>query len=500
MNSGRNSRRRRLLSGAAFGWAAALTGSATALVFPASSVAAEMRLAAGDFQFQHEGILGTSLDLVVRAPRFADAYACERRVLAEIGRLTRILATRDPASEISRVAAGAPVVSVELAELLALYDQWAARTGGLINYRFGRVPELWRAANGKLPARKELQAALREPGSWNVDALGKAFILERAVALARQVAGAGLLNIGGDIRAWGEAVWRIGVADPREPAENAPTVAGFELREGAVATSGGYARFYEVAGRRYSHVLDPRTGWVAGGTASATVVAPDCVTANALATAACVLEPRDGGELAAANGASRYLLLGFDGERAEFGMSQASLSTGAAEAQDPPVAAPAAPVASAARDAWPKDFRVLVNVPLKQPTGGRSKRPYVAVWVEDGQKKVVRTISFWGTKEKYFSEMGYWWRATNGDEDRLQTVSRATRAPGHYSVIWDGKDDNGRGVDRGRYKICLEVNREHGRHVIEEVEIFCGLETKTVELKETPESEVALVEYGPKRD
>ena len=493
MNPQSVARRRRFLSGTAFGWAAALTGSATALGFPASSGAAEIRLASGDFQFQHDGILGTSLDLFVRAPRFADAYECERRVLAEIGRLPRILATRDPGSEISRVAAGARMVSAELPELLALYDHWADRTGGVIAYRFGRVPELWREARGKLPSREELQAALRAPGPWNVDALGKAFILDRAVALARQVAGAGLLNIGGDIRVWGDAVWQIGVVDPREPAENAPSVGRFELREGAVATSGGYARFCEVAGQRFSHVLDPRTGWVAEGATSATVVAPDCVTANALATAACILGPSEGGALATAHGASRYLLLGPTGERIESGMTPTSPQSAAA-VDDPPVAGPARP------DAWPKDFRVLVNVPLKQPTGGRSKRPYVAVWVEDGQKKVVRTIAFWGTKEKYFSEMGYWWRATSGDEDRLQTVSRATRAPGHYSVIWDGKDDNGRGVDRGRYKICLEVNREHGRHVVEEVEIFCGLETKTAELKETPESEAALVEYGPKRD
>src|SRR4051812_45505996 len=70
---------------------------------------------------------------------------------------------------------------------------------------------------------------------------------------------AGLLNIGGDVRAWGGAGWPVAIADPANSAENARPLTTFLLRNSAVATSGGYARFYNVDGRRYSHLIDPRT-------------------------------------------------------------------------------------------------------------------------------------------------------------------------------------------------------------------------------------------------
>src|SRR5258706_15798311 len=108
------------------------------------------------------------------------------------------------------------------------------------------------------------------------------------------VGGGGLLNMGGDIRAWGGGGWVVGVADPECPAENAPVRGTLVLREAAVATSGGYARYFTIGERRYSHLIDPRTLRPVEDVASATVVASDCVTANAMSTAACVLGAREG--------------------------------------------------------------------------------------------------------------------------------------------------------------------------------------------------------------
>ena len=306
---------RRWLTGAA----ATLTAFPTAQPLlavqlpPAASNSEHFPVSLGQYDFQHEGVLGTSLDLLVGAVRADDARVCEQQVLAEIERLRRILSTYDLASEISRVRAGGSVNSPELAALLSAYDLWEQRTGGAINVNMGEVIRLWKQARHLPPVASALANARVVPRAYNVDALGKGYIIDRAVEVARRFAPTGLLNIGGDIRVWGDASWRIGVANPFEPAENAPLLASVVLRDGAVATSGGYSRYVNIAGQRYSHIIDPRTLQPASQVSSATVVAVDCLTANALSTAASVLGLEEGAKLVKLFGKLEYLLVDSQG-------------------------------------------------------------------------------------------------------------------------------------------------------------------------------------------
>jgi thiamine biosynthesis lipoprotein ApbE len=107
---------------------------------PPTGVAEQQRLALEDYTFAHDDILGTSLDMIVGAARPGDAVRCQEAVLAEIERLRAILSTYDPASEISRVSLGLqPVAAPELRQLLAAYDDWSARTGGLVDARLNQV-------------------------------------------------------------------------------------------------------------------------------------------------------------------------------------------------------------------------------------------------------------------------------------------------------------------------------------------------------------------------
>ena len=261
-------RRPKLVRTAAAGLAAVVGGGSVgfALGRPAGTEGGtwQQSLRLGGFSFQHDNVLGTSLDLEVRATGPGDALRCQEAVLAEIERLRAILSTYDPASEISRVAAGAPVSSAELRELLAAYDAWSVRSGRVIDARLGGVLALWREAarTGRLPDPAALRAAAGRADGLNVDALGKGYIIDRAVELARRLVPAGLLNLGGDLRAWGDVDWTVGVAYPRHPAENAPPLARFTLRNAAVATSGDYARPFVIAGRDYSHLIDRSEGVV----------------------------------------------------------------------------------------------------------------------------------------------------------------------------------------------------------------------------------------------
>jgi thiamine biosynthesis lipoprotein len=115
-------------------------------------------------------------------------------------------------------------------------------------------------------------------------------------------ASSGLVEIGGEVRTLGRGEggrkWVVRVHDPRPAADgNAPPLL-LRLADQAVATSGDYARYFSIGGRRYSHLIDPRTGRPVGSVPSVTVVAPDASTADALATGISVLGPRDGVELA----------------------------------------------------------------------------------------------------------------------------------------------------------------------------------------------------------
>ena len=156
---------------------------------------------------------------------------------------------------------------------------------------------------------------LRRPGmSLGLGGTAKAFIAERAADFAvKHGAPDVLIDAGGNLIARGcngTRSWQVGIRDPRSPGTLIATLA---LRDEAVATSGDYRRCVEVAGRRYHHLLDPRTGWPANRSRSATVVAPGGALADALATALFVMGPRALG-VAITSGATAAMVVAHDGD------------------------------------------------------------------------------------------------------------------------------------------------------------------------------------------
>ncbi len=122
--------------------------------------------------------------------------------------------------------------------------------------------------------------------------IAKAYIAERAADLA-VASGVGhiLIDAGGDVVARGrngERPWTVGIRDPRSASH---LLATLDLEDEVVATSGDYEHFIEVDGHRYHHLSNPRTGYPASASRSATVIAPDGALAEALSTALFVLGP-----------------------------------------------------------------------------------------------------------------------------------------------------------------------------------------------------------------
>lgn len=498
----------------------ALTVAATCLSVALLHRSSAMRSEVGEYAFRHDYILGTSLDLLVSAKSLAAAECCEQAVLQEIERLRRILSTYDPESEICRLErAGVAECSPELVDVLSLYDVWRLRTDGAINGQLNGLISLWKQAekNGVEPATPALAAMVGEinqPG-WsiegasangaalvrlstrqplNVNAIGRGYILGKAAEAGARVAGVErlLVDLGGDLALFDNntraPAWRLGVTAPGRPEANGPPLACIELTGGAVATSGDYQRCFQIGERRYSHILDPRSGRPAEGVAGATVVAADNATANALATSLCVLGAERGLKLIADTPGSECLLALADGRILhsagwpKFAVAvPAALQGGAAEA-----------------GFWPQGYQVSITVTLPRIEGKKYRRPYVAVWLEDADKKPVRTLSIWGNDFRYQKDLSYWYRITQADRTLIKAVSRATRPPGQYQLVWDGTDDKGAPVAQGTYGVRVEVTREHGRHVQQTGSIECRQAKQRVELQKTAENDATVVEFGPR--
>jgi thiamine biosynthesis lipoprotein len=141
--------------------------------------------------------------------------------------------------------------------------------------------------------------ARRAPGvQLDLSAIAKGYAVDAIVAeLARERPVGVLVEVGGEVRALGAkprgAPWRVGIDDPDAPGSRLSEVV--LLTGGALATSGDYRRVHMVDGRRLTHVVDPRSGRpVEQKVASASVIAPTCMEADAVATALMVLAPEEG--------------------------------------------------------------------------------------------------------------------------------------------------------------------------------------------------------------
>lgn len=259
---------------------------------------------------RHHGLLGTVIELRCWAGSDLEAAASVAAAVAEVERLQAVFDRFDPSSGLRRWGAGSSASS-ELTEVLDLARGWRIRSDGAFDPAVGRLVAVWdeAAGAGRLPSRTELEAARRSvplPAAlddasvrpWvDLNAIAKGWIVDRALAAGLAIGGTvGLtVNAGGDVAHHHERrPLVVGIEDPGRPFDNASPLTRVRLHGGAVATSGGSRRGWTVGGRRFSHVLDPRTGWPVSHVASASVVAPDAATADVVATVLTVLEPGAG--------------------------------------------------------------------------------------------------------------------------------------------------------------------------------------------------------------
>ncbi|MEO5800528.1 MAG: DUF2271 domain-containing protein [Gemmatimonadales bacterium] len=468
---------------------------------------------ASSFTFRRDGVLGTSLDLTFVTASSAEARRAETVALAEIERIRRLTSTWDSTSEVSRLqlAGRLDVASPELRDMLNLYQVWGERTGGAYTAQIGALTSLWKEAEarGELPATEAITAlvgALRQP-AWQIDqrrgaiemlrparldlnSLGKGYIVDHAMkAVREQVPGVigGLINIGGDIRTWGEApagaaTWHIGVTDPRRNADNAPSLTELRVGTAAVSTSGGYARGYTIAGRHYSHIIDARTGIPVNRVLGVTVIAADNATANALATSLSVLDPVEGLALVRSVPGAECLIVTAAGE---------TIRSSGFAAYELPGREHAAPTPTRAVQAT-----MAVDV---TPANWNRHRPYLAAWVSDTAGKHLRTLALWGDRPKYLRELSKWYGLDTSSPELVNAVARATRPAGKYTIEWDGLDQANTPVAAGAYLFWLEVAFENGAHSLRSVVVSCESAPATGIMSATDAFAGAQIDCGFKK-
>jgi thiamine biosynthesis lipoprotein len=259
---------------------------------------------------QEAYVFGTRVEVVVWGAPEAAAHAALGEVLREFDRLHRTYHAWQP-SELTALnealAAGKPhEVSAELAGLIRTAQRLSAQGEHLFDPGIGRLVALWgfhadefkpalpdaealkklvagRPSVGKLQLEDRRVSSVKSGPDFAIalDFGGylKGVALDRAAAILKQRGiNDALINIGGNVLALGSkggTPWRVGIQHPRAAQAGGAPLATLELRDGeAIGTSGDYQRYFEIGGRRYSHLLDPRTGEPAGGTQAVTVLIP----------------------------------------------------------------------------------------------------------------------------------------------------------------------------------------------------------------------------------
>lgn len=254
------------------------------------------------------------------------------RAVAEVLRIEAKYSRYRPDSVVSRInaAAGGDPVAIdgETESLLDYADACWRASDGLFDATSGLLRRAWDFGVARVPGDEELAPLLARVGwRWvergagavrlakagmelDFGGFGKEYAVDRAIAElhACGVAGA-LVNLAGDLAVLGPqpggGPWRIGIRDPRVADALAATL---DVASGALATSGDYERFIEVAGVRHGHLLDPRTGRSVRGLRSVTVQAPTCLVAGSIASIAMLKGERDGLDWLAAQALPSYAI------------------------------------------------------------------------------------------------------------------------------------------------------------------------------------------------
>ena len=285
----------------------------------------------------HSPMLGSRVEIRIEADP-DDAITADAVAVAEFERLSDVFSIYESSSELCRWRRGdMDDCSAELTEVLAAAEMWHVASGGAFHPAIEPIRRRWllAAADSQLPDGDELAQLAAECAALpytvtdgtvhrigdcsgvDLNAIAKGYIVDRAAAAAFAEPGmdAVMINAGGDLRHLGEGSVIVGIEDPEMALGVAQPRWQVRLTRAGMSTSGGPRRGFQVAGQWLGHILDPRTGWPVAHTTSASVIAADAITADALATVVGVLPPDEALARAEADGWACLLVVADGSDR-----------------------------------------------------------------------------------------------------------------------------------------------------------------------------------------
>ncbi len=261
--------------------------------------------------------MGSSCEIQLYTHHKKQAEHIAQQVIADVQRIEqRYSRYRDDSvlSKINRCAekAGSINVDEETLALLNYANTCYLQSDGLFDITSGILREIWDFKSGVIPKDKQIRVILPRIGWDKVSikgsklsfaergmqldfgGIGKEYAVDRAAAICRQQGVVhGLVDLGGDIKIIGPHAdgrpWSVGIRHPRKSGQ---LMSSINVSQGGVASSGDYERCIILNGKRYSHILNPKTGWPVQGLASITVVAEQCVIAGSVSTISMLKEKR----------------------------------------------------------------------------------------------------------------------------------------------------------------------------------------------------------------
>lgn len=257
-------------------------------------------------------LLGTFVVVAIRSSDRAKVHEAISTAFDEVRRLDAVLSLHRPDSELvrlnSQAGAAAVTVSVDLFRVLQQAQAIAQMSDGSFDVTIRPLADVWGfiSKEQRLPTEEEIKAVLTlvnyrlveldsegrtvrflAPGvSLDLGGIAKGYIVDRALEILKAHGFPEcLIRAGGDLRVSGE--WDVQIEDPAKQGRRQL----INLKDAAISTSGSYENYVQAPGKRYGHILDPRTGWPAQGVIACSVTAPTCMESDVLATAFFVLGP-----------------------------------------------------------------------------------------------------------------------------------------------------------------------------------------------------------------
>ncbi|WP_028323510.1 FAD:protein FMN transferase [Desulfatirhabdium butyrativorans] len=274
-------------------------------------------------EFQFSGpTMGTTYHITIKAPFWNSMTSLDRSIREELAAVNKSMSVYDKESEISRFNAiedtrQSMEISERFAEVLSLSKQVWDLTEGAFDPTVFPLVRIWGFYTGNengLPDEKTLEAIHHQVGfgyvrfddrnhigkcipeiSLDLGAIAKGYGVDQIAAVIRKAGYTDfLVEIGGEVVASGRKAsdqpWRIGINYPDPAAPLDLVYKSLTLQNKAIATSGDYRNFRQIGGKRYAHIIDPRTGSpIDNGVVSVSVIADTCALADGLATGLMVM-------------------------------------------------------------------------------------------------------------------------------------------------------------------------------------------------------------------